>query len=134
MQPCIDQVNNTISNVEHAKKKIKIGTIAEPEFIKECVDDVRKVCDWAPADVQTCPSSETLSSPAAISFLDKHVRKGTYKLELLKDPSCRCKFCKITAKRDDRVIGHVQCPLLKDDGTYSLLNERLPVGNQLEEK
>ena len=29
-QPCIDRVNETISNVQHAEKKIKIGAIVEP--------------------------------------------------------------------------------------------------------
>ena len=98
VQPCIDEVNDTISNVERAKNKIKIGAIAEPQVAKEHVDDLCEVCERAPADMQTCPSSETLSSPAAISFMDKHVRKGTHKLELFRDPSCGCEFCKCQLK------------------------------------
>ena len=45
LQPYIDEVNDAIRNVEHAKKKIKIGTIAEPQVTKECVDDLREVCE-----------------------------------------------------------------------------------------
>ena len=37
VQPCIDAVNDAIRNVEFAKKKIKIGTIAEPSVVNGCV-------------------------------------------------------------------------------------------------
>ena len=48
------------------------------------MDYLREDFDWVPADAHTCLFSETLSLPAAISFLEKHIRKGIYKLELLK--------------------------------------------------
>ena len=118
----------------NVQKKFKKGSISELEIMNEHVDDLREVCEWAPADGWACPSSEILSSPEAISFIKKHVRKGTHKLELFRVPSCGCKFCKTTAKIDVRCIGHVQYPLLKYDGTYSLPDEYLPVGSPLEEK
>ena len=37
------------------------------------------------------------------------------------------------AKSDVRCAGHVQHPILQEDGTCSLLNDYLPVGSALEE-
>ena len=73
VQPCIDAVNETTSNVEYSKRKIEIGKIAEPEVINNFINNPRGVCDWVPANTLTCPSSSMLSSQGAKEFMKKHV-------------------------------------------------------------
>lgn len=69
VQPCIDAVNETTTNVEHAKKKIKIGKIAEPEIINKHISNLRKICDWTPNNMLAFPSSSILSSAPAKEFV-----------------------------------------------------------------
>ena len=133
VQPCIDAVNETICNVEYASRKIKLGKIAEPEVINHHINNLRQVCDWVPEDILTCPSTSILLSQGAKEFMRKHVRKGTYKVEIFKDPTCDYVFCNLPSKSDVRHAGHIQYPRLQEDGSYSLPNEYLPVGSALEE-
>lgn len=46
VQPVIDIINDTISNVEYTNKKIKIGTITQPSNINDYLNNLHKVCNW----------------------------------------------------------------------------------------
>ena len=78
VQPYVEAVNDAIRNVEFAKKKIKIGTIAEPSVVNGHINKLRESCEWVLEDILTCSSYSTFVPPGAKTFLDKHLRKGIY--------------------------------------------------------
>ena len=129
----MDVIKETIRNVEYADKKINIGTLAKPNEIDDFISNARKVCPWIPEDIKTCPSHEILASEEAKDFCKKHMRKGTYKIEMFRDPNCDCSFCTMPKKSDVVCKGHIPYPVLGDDGHYLIPNECLPVGSPLVE-
>ena len=128
VNPCSDAIKNTIRNVEYANKKINVGQLTNQEVINKFIANARAICPWIPEDIMTCPSYKILSSIEAKDFMKKHLRKGSYMIELFRDPNCNCLFC-ISAKKSDIVcVGHIPYPTLAEDGSYTIANEYLPVG------
>ena len=128
VKPCSDAIKNTIRNVEYANKKIKVGQFADQEVIDKFITNARAICQWIPEDVATCPSHKILSSKEAKDFMKKHLRKGSYMLELFRDPNCNCLFCNAEKKSEIVCAGHISYPTLAKDDSYTIANEYLPVG------
>ena len=126
-KPVIDTANETTSEVEYAGRKIEIGMIAQLDHVKQCLENLQKVCRQNIDNVKTRKASDIASSQEAKNFFKKYMRRGTCMLELFKDPNCRCAFCNVVPEGSAEAAGHIPYPMLREDRIHSLANDYLPL-------
>ena len=134
VQPCIDNINDAVSQGVYAGKRIKIGKIAEKEDVTKHMDKLKSILTFLPDNLFTCNLQDIFGSDAGKEFLRMHIKMGRYITEIYRNGSkCSCSFCSMPAKSKETCKGYVPYPVKINKDEYSKFVEPVPLGFEMKE-